>query len=295
MKNGTIRINDGRIVGFADYGSPGHTPVVWCHGGPGTRHEPTIVADAAAAAGLRLIGIDRPGYGASTPQPGRTIGGWVTDALTVADHLEIDRFLTFGVSTGGAYALAVASQSPRVIGAIACCAVSDMRWEEGKAMNVSCHPVWQARDRDEAHAIALELFGARGENIIPPRGPVGLDAADAALFARPSFLAWWISDVPDMFASGVSGFVDDRLADANGWGTFDVTRITCPVTVLHGAIDGLMPVANAHHTAATVPGATLRIFEDLGHFSIVTKAVEVTSEMLLRHAVASSPAPMHRS
>ena len=286
MKNGTITMHDGRTVGFADYGTPAQTAVIWCHGGPGTRHEPTFVADEAAAAGLRLIGIDRPGYGSSTPQPGRTIGGWVADALAVADYLGIDRFLTLGASTGGAYALALASHSPRVIGAIACCALSDMRWEEGKAMNVSCHPVWHARDRDEAHVIALELFGSHGENVVPPRGPVGVDAADAALFATPSFLAWWISDVPEMFASGVTGFVDDRLADANGWGTFDVTRITCPVTVLHGAIDGLIPVANAHHTAAMVPGATLRVFEGLGHISILTKAVEVTSEMLMRHAVA---------
>ena len=135
MKSGTIRTSDGRTVGFADYGTPDQTPVVWCHGGPGSRLEPSFVADAAARAGLRLIGIDRPGYGRSTAQPGRTIGGWVPDAIAVVDHLGIDRFVTFGVSTGGAYALALAAASPRVIGSVACCAVSDMRWAEGKAMN----------------------------------------------------------------------------------------------------------------------------------------------------------------
>ena len=286
MKNGTITMTDGRIVGFADYGSSAQPAVVWCHGGPGNRLEPSFVADAAARAGIRLIGIDRPGYGLSTPQPGRTIGGWVPDALAVLDSLGIDQFLALGASTGGAYALALASRSSRVIGAVACCAVSDMRWVEGKAMNVCCHAFWNARDRDDARAIAVELFGEHGENLLPPRGPAGLDAADAALFATPDFLAWWISCVPEMFTHGVVGYVDDRLADANGWGTFDVTRITCPVTVLHGAIDGLMPVANAHHTAALVPGATLRVFEGLGHLSIMTKVVEVTSELLTKVAVA---------
>ena len=111
MKNETITMNDGRIVGFADYGSPDQTAVVWCHGGPGSRLEPSFVADAAARAGLRLIGIDRPGYGLSTPQPGCTIGGWVPDALAVLDHLGIDQFLALGVSTGGADALALASHS----------------------------------------------------------------------------------------------------------------------------------------------------------------------------------------
>lgn len=46
------------------------------------------------------------------------------------------------------------------------------------------------------------------------------------------------------------------------------------------------PVANAHHTASIVPGATLRIFPGLGHISIVTKVVEVTTELLTRTAVA---------
>jgi pimeloyl-ACP methyl ester carboxylesterase len=287
MKDGTITMNDGRIVGFADFGSPSDPAVVWCHGGPGSRLEPAFVADAAARAHLRVIGIDRPGYGRSTPQPGRTIGGWVPDALAVLDHLGIGQCLTVGLSTGGAYALALASRTSRVIGVVAGGAVSDMRWSEGKAMNVSCHPVWNARDREEALAIGRELFGERGEKVLPPLGPPAADAADAALFGTPEFLAWWIPGVADMFASGVAGYIDDRLADADGWGTFDVTAITCPVTVLHGAIDGLMPVANAHHTAAIVPRATLRIVENVGHVSLMAKVVDVTSELLKGVAYAN--------
>ena len=286
MKNGTITMNDGRTVGFADYGSPGQTAILWCHGGPGNRLEPLLVADEAARAGLRLIGVDRPGYGFSTPQPGRTIGGWTPDALAVLDHLRIDQCVALGASTGGAYALALAAHSPRVIGAVACCAVSDMRWAEGKAMNVACHAFWNVRDRDEGCALAVEAFGALGENLLPPHGPLAADASDAALAATPGFLSAWIPCVAEMFRSRGVGYVDDRLADANGWGTFDVNRITCPVIVLHGADDGMIPVANAHHTAALVPGATLRVFEGLGHFSILTKAIAVTGELLTRDVVA---------
>ena len=181
MKNGTITTSDGRIVSFADYGMPGQTAVVWCHGGPGSRLEPAYVSDSASSAGLRLIGIDRPGYGRSTPQAGRTIGGWVPDAIAVLDHLGIDRFVVVGLSTGGAYALALASLTSRVIGAVACCAVSDMRWADGKAMNVSCHPVWNARDRHEAVGIVTAMFGEHGENLLPPLGPPGADPSDSAL------------------------------------------------------------------------------------------------------------------
>jgi pimeloyl-ACP methyl ester carboxylesterase len=279
MKDSTITMTDGRTVGFADHGSPSDTAVVWCHGGPGSRLEPGFVGDAAPRAGLRLIGIDRPGYGRSTPQPGRTIAGWVPDALAVLDHLGIDQCAAVGVSTGGAYALALAACSTRVIGVVPCCAVSDMAWPEGKAMNVCCHPAWSARDRHEAFAIAREIYGEHGDKFLPPNDPMA-DAPDRALFATPEFLAWWVSYVPDMFASGVTGCVDDRLADGDGWGTFDVTRIACPVTVLHGSDDGLMPVANAYHTAAIVPGATIRIVENAGHLSVIPSVVDVMSELL---------------
>jgi pimeloyl-ACP methyl ester carboxylesterase len=134
MREGTITVKDGRSVGFADFGTADQTAVLWCHGGPGCRLEPESVASSAREAGLRLIGIDRPGYGTSTPQPGRSIGGWVSDAIAVLDHLAIDRFVSVGVSTGGAYALALAASSNRVIASVACCALTDMRWDEGKAM-----------------------------------------------------------------------------------------------------------------------------------------------------------------
>jgi pimeloyl-ACP methyl ester carboxylesterase len=287
MKNGTITTNDGRRVGLADFGSPRQTVVLWCHGGPGSRLEPLLVAEDAARAGLRMIGIDRPGYGFSTPQPGRTIGGWVDDALAVLDHLGIDQCVTLGVSTGGAYALALASHSPRVIGVVNCCAITDMRWTEGKAMNVCCHPFWNVRDRDEGCVLAVEAFGRFGENLLPPRGPLAADASDAALVTTPQFQSAWIPSVNEMFTNGVVGYVDDRLADADGRGTFDVNRISCPVTVMHGTDDGMIPVANAHYTASLVPGATLRVFDGLGHLSILSRTIAVTSELLTRAAVAS--------
>ena len=282
MQEGTIA-RDGRIIGFADHGPADQVPVVWCHGGPGSRLEPSLLFESASRAGMRLIGIDRPGYGRSTPQPGRTIGGWVPDAIAVLDHLGIDRFMAVGLSTGGAYALALASQSPRVDAAVACCALTDMSWPAGKVMNVSCHPVWTAHGRDEAMAIGTVLFGEHGEQTHDFRGA---DPPDIALFADPAFSSWWAGYVPDMFTQGVAGYVDDRLADGNGWDSFDVRRIMCPVVVLHGESDGMIPVANAHHTAAIVPGAKLHTVAGLGHLSIMKKVVEVTHQLLPKMAGA---------
>ena len=282
MTDGVLTLRDGRSVGYADHGSPDHTAVIWCHGGPGSRFEPQGLAAAASEAGLRFVGIDRPGYGNSTPQPGRTIGGWVGDGLAVADRLGAERFLVVGVSTGGAYALALAAAAPRrVLGAVACCALTDMRWAEGKAMmaRAQIEDIWSARDRDDALRIATDTFGADGTKMMTQVGGTPLPPSDLAFFNDPTAMAGFLAGLPAMFAHGPQGYADDRLADGPGWGSFDVAAVRCPVTVLHGGSDSIVPVAHAHHTAAIVPGAKLRVLDELGHFSIIGAVVGALAEL----------------
>lgn len=281
MVEHTIVLPGGRTIGVADYGAPGATAVLWCHGGPGSRLEPAHVAPEAAAAGLRIVGIDRPGYGRSTPQPGRTIAGWVPDALTVADHLGIERFVTVGVSTGGAFALAVAAAAPaRTLGVVACGAMTDMASDECRSTMspAHTHAVWDAPDRDAAIAAAVDAHGEHGEKlshittVLPP--------SDLALFRDSERLAAITADMSEMFAFGNEGYADDRISDGNGWTTFDVGSITCPVIVLHGALDPLVSVAHARHTAAIVPTARLELVDELGHFSIFERVVPAIVEIL---------------
>jgi pimeloyl-ACP methyl ester carboxylesterase len=281
----TIRLASGRTVGFADHGRPDGTVVLWCHGGPGCRLEPAYVAPAAAAAGLRLVGIDRPGYGLSTPEPGRTIGGWVSDALAVADHLGIDRFVTVGISTGGAFALAVAALAPeRVLGVVPCCSMTDMRYQPARATvsRPHAHAVWDAPDRERALAAAVASHGIDGSRIVESAEGPPLAPSDLAMLVDHPFGRHWMAAVPAMFAQGLEGYTDDRLADGGGWTDFDVADIRCPVIVLHGAADVIADPIHARHTAAIVPGAELRIVEDLGHFSIEDQLVPTIVDLLAR-------------
>jgi pimeloyl-ACP methyl ester carboxylesterase len=86
----------------------------------------------------------------------------------------------------------------------------------------------------------------------------------------------------EAFVQGLGGYADDRLADGAGWTTFDVGAIYCSVAVLHGTRDTLAPVAHAHHTAAIVLSATLRVLDDLGHFSVIPEVVGTVRELLDR-------------
>jgi pimeloyl-ACP methyl ester carboxylesterase len=79
--------------------------------------------DATAAAGVRLLTVDRPGYGGSDPRPDPTLLDWADDVQALADRLRLERFAMVGWSAGGGYALACAAGMPGRISAVglACC------------------------------------------------------------------------------------------------------------------------------------------------------------------------------
>ena len=240
--NYRLKTANDRVVGFAEYGDSTGVPVITCHGGPGSRMSPKRNAEEAAAAGFRLIGIDRPGYGESAPLPGRSIADWTNDALAVADYLELKNFFVEGTSTGGSYSLATASLAPdRVLGVLVCCGMTDMSWanEVPEARMEGALAIWQSADRAAAIAIAVDQFGKHGEKrFIPnPDAPFKLSPPDIEVVRDPAFLNLDPDNTP--FKQGVVGYADDRIADgpAKGWSSFDIANVICPVTVIHGEQD----------------------------------------------------------
>ena len=106
----TIRLQDGRRLGYADLGDAGGTPVFYFHGFPSSRLEACMVEEHARRLGVRLLAVDRPGYGLSDDLPGRTIPDWPDDVVALADALGLERFAVVGSSGGGPYAIACAAR-----------------------------------------------------------------------------------------------------------------------------------------------------------------------------------------
>jgi pimeloyl-ACP methyl ester carboxylesterase len=118
---GTITLHDRRHLGFAEYGAATGKPIFWFHGTPGARRQiPADVRVAATERNVRLIAIERPGVGLSTPHLYRAIGEWARDVEEFANTLAIDRFALVGMSGGGPYVLACAASMPQrvVAGAV---------------------------------------------------------------------------------------------------------------------------------------------------------------------------------
>ena len=109
----------GRVLAVEEAGDPGGLAVLVHNGTPNSRHlYGPHVADATAR-GLRLISYDRPGYGGSSPQPGRTVADCAADVRAICDGLGITRLVSWGVSGGGPHLLATAALLPGLVVAAA--------------------------------------------------------------------------------------------------------------------------------------------------------------------------------
>ncbi len=111
----TARTPDGRTLAIEEAGDPAGRPVLVHFGTPNSRHLYAPVAADAAARGLRLIGYDRPGYGGSTPQPGRTVADAAADVRAICAELGIGRLAMWGISGGGPHVLACAALLPDTV------------------------------------------------------------------------------------------------------------------------------------------------------------------------------------
>src|SRR3954465_14232198 len=108
----TIRLRDGRRLGYAEWGGLGGPPVLYFHGWPGSRLEGRLADEAARGEGVRLIALDRPGMGLSDYQPRRRLVDWPDDVLQLATALGLERFAVLGISGGGPYAAVCAWKLP---------------------------------------------------------------------------------------------------------------------------------------------------------------------------------------
>ena len=152
--------------------------------------------------------------------------------------------MTVGVSTGGAYALAVAALVPdRVLGVVACCSVTDMRHGPARSImsHAHTHALWDAPDRDAAIAAGVEAHGVDGVKMLNGGMSPVLAPSDVAVFQDAAWMKDAMNAFPAMFTHGAEGYADDRIADGVGWSAFDVGAIRCPVTVLHGGSDLTSP------------------------------------------------------
>jgi pimeloyl-ACP methyl ester carboxylesterase len=279
----TVHTSDGRLLAVEDRGNPAGWPVLVHHGSPSSRRQGlygSFVRDAAER-GLRLIGYDRPGYGESSPQPGRTVADCAADVRAICAELGIDRMATWGISGGASHALACAALLPDLVTAAASLAspaplnAAGLDYfagmGQGNADDILLFLTNEAaarkkldKAREEILAVPLDNAAGRTDSMLTP--------ADAAAMLGELY-EFMLSCTQDALAPGSQGWWDDNCM-FRPWG-FDLADIAVPVLLLYGRQDMSVPPGHGEWLAAHIPGVEARLLDDDGHLTIPSHVPEV--------------------
>jgi pimeloyl-ACP methyl ester carboxylesterase len=290
-----MQLSDGRDLGWIDIGDPAGDVVFALHGSPGRCHQFTVHQDAALADSVRLIAIDRPGYGHSSYRPRRKLGDFPTDVAELADHLQVDRFAVIGHSAGGPHALACARFLPNrvsacgVVGSIAPSQQNDMT--EGMMLTNRI----QAAIYQNLPPALDPLVAVLGWLVLPlivlpmrsgQRHPeTNLDRfnrmlpdCDVEVISRPEIRAQLLAEAKEFTPATARTSIQDMALCFREWG-FRAEGIDQPVHIWQGDLDRNVPLAHGQYLAEIIPNSTLHECRGEGHWLLVDHMGEILQAM----------------
>lgn len=283
--NQTITLTDGRHLGYAEYGDPQGRPILFFHGQPGNRLFRYPEDGFLAASGIRLVTVDRPGYGLSDFQEGRRLLDWPQDVLELADSFGLGRFAVLGFSAGGPYALACAIRIPQRITRV--------------GLADSAPPM----DVHEISAIAP--FPLRMNSFLARRLPTVLKFTfanywrysrrnpeafikmaikqspqpDRDILTRPDIYAMLVDVWKENVRVDCRGYVQDVEVLMGPWG-FRLHDVTADVLLWQGEADANTPQAWARYMARELPHCQATFSPDEGHFALFTHWKEILEALV---------------
>ena len=284
MREGTVRLREGRLLGYAEYGDPRGAPVLLLHGLPGSRFQRHPDESIARRIGVRLIVLERPGFGLSSPAPGGSLRARAADAAALADALGVPRFRVLAVSGGAPSGCACGWALGERVERLAL--VSGLGPPESMRAAALMPRLGFALAR-RAPA-AMRPFVALGARIAlrAVRAPAReldrlarhLPEADLRVLAREEVRAMFAEDLRAAFAQGVAGFVDDLALAARPWG-FELKAIRVATEIWHGEEDPIVPPAAAR-AFAEIPGSRLHLLPGEGHYLVLEHWAEILEALL---------------
>ncbi|MEV5001633.1 alpha/beta fold hydrolase [Nocardioides sp. LML1-1-1.1] len=284
---GSVAVRDGRRLSFAEYGSPRGPALVWMHGTPGARRQiPVDARQYAEEAGLRIIGIDRPGIGSSTPYLYPDVLDWTADLALLLDALAVEDLRVIGLSGGGPYALAAGAALPdRVRGVGVLGGVAPTRGADAAAGGIIQLAVHAAPLLAATRVpLGVALTGAI-RSVKPLAGPaLDLYAAvqppgDKNLLGRPEFKAMFLDDLLNGSRFQTSAPLSDLILFTRDWG-FRLDDVRVPVRWWHGDDDHIVPFRHGQHCVDRLPDATMTTIDGESHLGGLGIAQQVMDELL---------------
>jgi 3-oxoadipate enol-lactonase len=199
---------------------------------------------------LRVITFDNRGVGRSRAfSYAYTTAAMADDAATVLDAVGVERAHVYGFSLGGMVAQSLALRRPERVRSLVLGATSP------------------GGPRAAPPSAEVAAFLRRRPRMAPEeaaRESVPFNYGPACRAEHGERIE---EDIAVRLANPFSGAAYRAQLFAAAWHNClgALSRIAVPTLVVHGALDRMVPVANAHLIAERIPGARLRILEEAGH------------------------------
>jgi pimeloyl-ACP methyl ester carboxylesterase len=274
--------------------------VVFCHSAPGAgSFDPDPVETRRRK--VRLLSVDRPGYGGSHPVAARewaTVASAADDLAAVLDALQVERVGVAGWSAGGRVALALAARRPDLVDRLVVLATpapdSDVPWiapdERGELEQL------RGLAPDEAHAV----LGRRLGSAIPedPSSPeafwlLGIGPPDEAALRTDGVAARLGEMLRAAFVQGARGLAADIAGYClHPWG-FEPGDVQAKTLLLYGSRDALAEPRHGRWWQSRLPDAHLEVAPGAGHLLVVPLWARVLSHLVpdrpRLHVIDGSP------
>lgn len=295
-----IVLSDGRKVGVAYYGAAqsGCPTVFYLHGFPGSRLSGSFFDGPGKKLGARIIAVDRPGIGNSSPQPGRTALDHARDIGEIAAQLGVPSYGVIGVSGGGPYALACAYSLPeenlRGVSILAGMGPIDIGT---KGMNWSNWFIFKGFMycpiviRWIQNRLVAVLAKTPNDKIVPlvtsqlskPSSSRYMSATDRVILQEDGFLDKMIDFYREHYKQGVDGHMEDGrvLTTDLGFRLQDI-RSNLPVQLWYSKDDTNVPLRMGEAIASRLSSPPqLHVINDETHLSLIIKYSANVLEHLL--------------
>ena len=270
---GSVYTPDGRTLSYLSVGPEDGPLVLHQHGGPSSRYEALLLSDIAQSVGVRIVVVDRPGMGKSTPQRLRSFKGWADDLQLVATALHADVFAVTGTSGGGHWALAAAYYIPKTRLAHASCLAGACygtfgdNWAAQYLSKVDAFGGWLAIHSKlgiSAMYAMLGLYSTKWPKQYSATIMKVVCPADQNVLKQPGSLDFFMKMSRECFRQGAAGLVIEAILTYKKW-DFDVTKIERPVHFWQGQADTLMPPIINKMVAERMPYAIWHPVDGEGH------------------------------
>lgn len=264
-----IKLQDGRMLGYAEYGASEGIPIFYFHGFPSSRLDWQLSNDdnSLTELNVRVIAPDRPGYGLSDFKRGRKMVDWPEDVIELANTLQIGKFAVLGISGGGPYAASCAyGIRERLVKTGIVCGMgpSDAPgMKDGVSWTIPGTPSIIRRV-----ILMLTSMGLRRDpDQFLSRTKETISELDRQLLDQPELAALFIDGMREAFRNGIRGANQDAALYARPWG-FKLRDITDEIHLWHGEQDINVPVSVGRYVADAIPNCNTNFYTMEGHLTL---------------------------